>query len=164
MVSDARRRAEEALVFMDAALRDDMPPLPSQVRWLADSVRALLAAEPAKGACADCGGCGGLGWIPAGDEQLGCIDCNGKGTIDPAPPAGAEVREAAYISAALMAAAREIGYIHMLAADPLISTKEGTAVIALAEKLLGPMSEWGERPDAHTLLAALRGGQKGGGR
>ena len=48
-------------------------------------------AEPAKGACADCGGCGGLGWIPAGDEQLGCIDCNGKGTIEPAPPADAEV-------------------------------------------------------------------------
>lgn len=51
MVSDARRRAEEALVFMDAALRDDMPPLPSQVRWLADAVRALLAAGPAKGVC-----------------------------------------------------------------------------------------------------------------
>lgn len=43
---DARRRVEEALVFMDAALRDDMPPLPSQVRWLADAVRALLAAGP----------------------------------------------------------------------------------------------------------------------
>lgn len=47
---DARRRAEEALVFMDAALRDDMPPLPSQVRWLADAVRALLAAGPGAGA------------------------------------------------------------------------------------------------------------------
>ena len=31
---------------MDAALRDEMPPLPSQVRWLADAVRALLAAGP----------------------------------------------------------------------------------------------------------------------
>lgn len=32
-----------------------------------------------------CPGCGGLGWIPAGDEQLGCIDCNGTGHA-PAPP------------------------------------------------------------------------------
>ena len=46
MTADARRRAEEALAFMDAALRDDMPPLPSQVRWLADAVRAILAAWP----------------------------------------------------------------------------------------------------------------------
>lgn len=90
-MTDARKRAEEALAFMDAALLSEMPPLPTQVKALADSVRALLASEPAKGACADCGGCGGLGWIPAGDEQLGCIDCNGKGTIEPAPPAGAEV-------------------------------------------------------------------------
>ena len=43
---DARRRAEEALVFMNAALSDDMPPLPSQVKALADAVRALLAAGP----------------------------------------------------------------------------------------------------------------------
>lgn len=133
---DARRRAEEALAFMDAALRDEMPPEPTQVKALADAVRALLAsepakapfvsrneewglrpdfttagvtappagAEPAKGACADCGGCGGLGWIPAGDEQLGCIDCNGKGTIEPAPPAGAEVREAAEVVRTILTA------------------------------------------------------------
>lgn len=31
-----------------------------------------------------CPGCGGLGWIPAGDEQLGCLDCNGTGHA-PAP-------------------------------------------------------------------------------
>lgn len=43
---DARRRAEEALAFMDAALRDEMPPLPTQVKALADAVRALLAAGP----------------------------------------------------------------------------------------------------------------------
>ena len=44
--ADARRRAEEALAFMDAALRDEMPPLPTQVKALADAVRALLAAGP----------------------------------------------------------------------------------------------------------------------
>ena len=45
-LADARRRAEEALAFMDAALRDEMPPLPTQVKALADAVRALLAAGP----------------------------------------------------------------------------------------------------------------------
>ena len=43
--ADARRRAEEALVFMDAALLNEMPPLPTQVKALADSVRALLNAS-----------------------------------------------------------------------------------------------------------------------
>lgn len=50
-----------------------------------------MSGEAPGGEGKTCPGCGGLGWIPAGDEQLGCIDCNGKGTIEPAPPAGAEV-------------------------------------------------------------------------
>lgn len=110
MSSDARKRAEEALrrvlanaaaivrlSWSDGATAADcanMERIKSAAADIAQDhkiLRALLASEPAKGACADCGGCGGLGWIPAGDEQLGCIDCNGKGTIEPAPPAGAEV-------------------------------------------------------------------------
>ena len=48
MASDARRKAEEALAFMDDALLSEMPPLPTQVKALADAVRALLAeATPA---------------------------------------------------------------------------------------------------------------------
>ena len=47
MASDARRRAEEALAFMDAALLDEMPPLPTQVKALADAVRSLLAEQEA---------------------------------------------------------------------------------------------------------------------
>ena len=44
-----------------------------------------------------CPGCGGPGWIPAGDEQLGCIDCNGTGHAPAPPPRPAQdaVREAA---------------------------------------------------------------------
>lgn len=53
MTADARRRAEEALAFMDAALRDEMPPLPTQVKALADAVRALLAEQGAGGADPD---------------------------------------------------------------------------------------------------------------
>lgn len=48
-MSDARKRAKEALAFMDAALLDEMPPLPTQVKALADAVRALLAAGPEAG-------------------------------------------------------------------------------------------------------------------
>lgn len=97
MSSDARKRAEEALrscirAMSDwAAQEDGLPDTAADAVEEALSALSLLASEPAKGACADCGGCGGLGWILAGDEQLGCIDCNGKGTIEPAPPAGAEV-------------------------------------------------------------------------
>lgn len=97
MSSDARKRAEEALRSCIRAMSDwaaqeyGLPDTAADAVEEALSALSLLASEPAKGACADCGGCGGLGWIPAGDEQLGCIDCNGKGTIEPAPPAGAEV-------------------------------------------------------------------------
>ena len=48
-MTDARKRAEEALAFMDAALLSEMPPLPTQVKALADAVRALLAAGPEAG-------------------------------------------------------------------------------------------------------------------
>lgn len=94
-MDSARKMAEEALAAIDAAIGDADETTPERVSLAAlgpalcdliRATRALLAAEPAKGACADCGG---LGWIPAGDEQLGCIACNGKGTIEPAPPADA---------------------------------------------------------------------------
>ena len=88
MTADARREAETTARYLLGVA--DETRLGEFEEELVECIRALLAAEPAKGACADCGGCGGLGWIPAGDEQLGCIDCNGKGTIEPAPPAGAE--------------------------------------------------------------------------
>lgn len=48
-----------------------------------------MSGEAPGGEGKTCPVCGGLGWIPAGDEQLGCIDCNGTGHA-PAPPAAAE--------------------------------------------------------------------------
>lgn len=47
-----------------------------------------MSGEAPGGEGKTCPGCGGLGWIPAGDEQLGCIDCNGTGHA-PAPPSTA---------------------------------------------------------------------------
>ena len=56
-----------------------------------------MSGEAPGGEGKTCPGCGGLGWIPAGDEQLGCIDCNGTGhdSAPPPPPAQDAVREAA---------------------------------------------------------------------
>lgn len=53
-----------------------------------------------------CPGCGGLGWIPAGDEQLGCIDCNGTGHAPAPPPRPAQdaVGEAAEIVRTILTA------------------------------------------------------------
>lgn len=42
-----------------------------------DALDTAPPPRPAQDAL--CPGCGGAGWIPAGDEQLGCIDCNGTG-------------------------------------------------------------------------------------
>lgn len=47
-----------------------------------------MSGEAPGGEGKTCPVCGGLGWIPAGDEQLGCIDCNGTGHA-PAPPSPA---------------------------------------------------------------------------
>lgn len=47
-----------------------------------------MSGEAPGGEGKTCPGCGGLGWIPAGDEQAGCIDCNGTGHA-PAPPSPA---------------------------------------------------------------------------
>lgn len=41
-----------------------------------------MSGEAPGGEGKTCPVCGGLGWIPAGDEQLGCIDCNGTGRCD----------------------------------------------------------------------------------
>lgn len=75
-----------------AAQEDGLPDTAADAVEEALSALSLLASEPAKGACADCGGCGGLGWIPAGDEQWGCVDCNGTGHA-PAPPSTAPAAE-----------------------------------------------------------------------
>lgn len=47
-----------------------------------------MSGEAPGGEGKTCPGCGGLGWILAGDEQLGCIDCNGTGHA-PSPPSTA---------------------------------------------------------------------------
>ena len=61
---------------------------------LRSALRALLDEQD--GAGKTCPDCGGVGWIPEGDEQLGCIRCNGTGDSSPAPsPASDEVRAAA---------------------------------------------------------------------
>lgn len=56
-----------------------------------------MSGEAPGGDGKTCPGCGGLGWIPAGDEQAGCIDCNGTGHAPAPPPRPAQdaVREAA---------------------------------------------------------------------
>jgi hypothetical protein len=51
-----------------------------------------VSGEAPGGEGKTCPGCGGLGWIPAGDEQAGCIDCNGTGHA-PAPPSTAPAAE-----------------------------------------------------------------------
>lgn len=59
-----------------------------------------MSGEAPGGEGKTCPGCGGLGWIPAGDEQLGCIDCNGTGHDSAPPPRPAQdaVREAAALT------------------------------------------------------------------
>lgn len=79
----ARREAEEALRRHDTAHWSERGG-EDNVYPCITALRALLAALPAEGEGKTCPGCGGLGWIPAGDEQLGCIDCNGTGEA-PAP-------------------------------------------------------------------------------
>lgn len=88
--ADARRRAEEALrrVLANAAAivrlswsdgatpsdRANLERIKSAAADIAQDhkiLRALLAALTAEGEGKTCPGCGGLGWIPAGDEQLG---------------------------------------------------------------------------------------------
>lgn len=56
-----------------------------------------MSGEAPGGEGKTCPGCGGLGWIPAGDEQWGCVDCNGTGhaPAPPSRPALDAVREAA---------------------------------------------------------------------
>lgn len=103
-LADARRRAEEWLTRYDDAV-PSIPPGsadPPEVRIL----RALLAALTAEGEGKTCPGCGGLGWIPAGDEQLGCIDCNGTGHAPAPPPRPAQdaVREAAEVVRTILTA------------------------------------------------------------
>jgi len=91
----AIREAEEWLTRYDGAV-SAIPPGsadPPEVRLLRSLLAALTAEGEAKatvgravyapgGEGKACHGCGGLGWIPAGDEQLGCIDCNGTGRCD----------------------------------------------------------------------------------
>ena len=59
-------------------------------------------------------------------------------------------------------AARELVYVHMheeVGGPDLVHTSEGDAVIALSEKLLGPMATWPEEPNAGQR-AFLAGGAK----
>lgn len=86
----ARREAEEALRRHDTAHWSERGG-EDNVYPCITALRALLAALPAEGEGKTCPGCGGLGWIPAGDEQWGCIDCNGTGHApapQPAPHTG----------------------------------------------------------------------------
>lgn len=112
-VREAAERADKAMrdVFGGVDQFGDYCGHPVMPGKLAYAVQALLAAlpwEPAPGVREafvagggavvsgeapggegkTCPGCGGLGWIPAGDEQAGCIDCNGTGHA-PAPPSTA---------------------------------------------------------------------------
>lgn len=59
--------------------------------WQDWMLSRIYAQPPRPAQDALCPGCGGAGWIPAGDGQLGCIDCNGTGKR----PAQDAVREAA---------------------------------------------------------------------
>lgn len=62
---------------------------------------------------------------------------------------------------ALRHAARELAYVAMyeeVGGPDLVHTSEGDAVIALAEKLLGPMATWPEEPNAG-MRAFLAGGK-----
>ena len=62
---------------------------------------------------------------------------------------------------ALRHAARELVYVHMheeVGGPDLVHTSEGDAVIALSEKLLGPMATWPEEPNAGQR-AFLAGGK-----
>lgn len=65
-----------------------------------------MSGEAPGGEGKTCPVCGGLGWIPAGDEQLGCIDCNGTGhaPAPPSRPALDAVREAAEVVRTILTA------------------------------------------------------------
>jgi ribosomal protein L37AE/L43A len=60
--------------------------------WQDWMLSRIYAQPPRPAQDALCPGCGGAGWIPAGDEQLGCCDCNGTGHA-PAPPSTAPAAE-----------------------------------------------------------------------
>ena len=61
------------------------------------------------------------------------------------------------LEALLRNAARELTYVHMhetVGGPDLVHTSEGDAVIALAEKLLGPMAQWPDEPSAQSAFLA----------
>lgn len=106
-MSEARKRAEAALAEWDSPAC--AKPFSSRAQSCIDALRALLAEQRAGGefetiscpACnmvvgraplapppadTECPDCGGVGWVPAGNEQLGCVRCNGTGAPPLAPP------------------------------------------------------------------------------
>lgn len=86
----ARREAEELLGALAGCYRSPVE------RDLINAVAALLAALPAEGESAPyCSDCGGLGWCSAGDEQIGCVRCNGTGEAPAPQPAPTHIRHIA---------------------------------------------------------------------
>lgn len=103
-----------------------------------------MSGEAPEGEGKTCPGCGGLGWIPAGDEQLGCIDCNGTGHA-PAPPStapGGKGKDSTGVREAFVAGA---AWYEFYAAGATIGTSDRRVAEAEAERRY-PTSEWIESP------------------